>query len=139
MSRPSEFTPLLNRALGLNSFPGSSLLWKTGALLAAAGIIAGAFGSHGLQKRPGITPEKLHAWQTASNYAIYNGLGLLAVSLHPRFALHRFAGPAIAVGSMIFSGSIMALILARDRLKWMGPITPIGGSIMIAGYIALAL
>ena len=37
---------------------------------AAAGIVAGAFGSHGLQKRDGITPEKLHAWQTASSYAV---------------------------------------------------------------------
>ena len=37
---------------------------------AAAGIVAGAFGSHGLQKRGGITPEKLHAWQTASSYAV---------------------------------------------------------------------
>ncbi|KAI0361272.1 DUF423-domain-containing protein [Trametes cingulata] len=131
MSRPSASTPLLPRAL--NVFPGSSLLWRTGAVLAAAGIIAGAFGSHGLQKRSGITPEKLHAWETASSYAIYNGLALLVVSLHPRFAAHRFAGPAIALGSIVFSGSIMALVLARDRLKWMGPITPIGGSVMIAG------
>ncbi|KAI0830632.1 DUF423-domain-containing protein [Trametes gibbosa] len=117
----------------------SSFLWRAGALLAAAGIITGAFGSHGLKKRAGITPDNLHAWQTASNYAIYNGLALLLVSMHPRFATHRFAGPAIAVGSMVFSGSIMALVLARDRLRWLGPITPIGGSIMIAGYIALAL
>ena len=84
---------------------------------------------------------------------MYNGLALLLVSLHPRFSVHRFAGPAIAVGSMVFSGSIMALVLARDkwvlrvdflyglyvtsalalRFKWLGPLTPVGGSIMIAG------
>ncbi|KAI8980694.1 hypothetical protein BD414DRAFT_579554 [Trametes punicea] len=136
MSRPSASSPLIPRAV--NVFPGPGLLWRTGALLAAAGMIAGAFGSHGLQKRPGITPEKLHAWQTASSYAIYNGLALLLVSMNPRFAVHRFAGPAIAAGSLLFSGSIVALVLARDRLKWLGPVTPIGGSIMIAGYIALA-
>ncbi|KAI0652190.1 hypothetical protein C8Q79DRAFT_936529 [Trametes meyenii] len=137
MSRPTASTPLIPRALSV--FPGPSLLWRTGALLAAAGIIAGAFGSHGLRKREDITPEKLHAWQTASSYAIYNGLGLLLVSLHPRFAVHRFAGPAIAVGSILFSGSIVTLILAKDRFRWLGPVTPIGGSILIAGYIALAL
>ncbi|KAH9898082.1 hypothetical protein C8Q73DRAFT_683607 [Cubamyces lactineus] len=137
MSQPTSSTPLLPRALGA-SLRGPGFLWKAGAILAAAGMITGAFGTHGLQKRGGVTPEKLHAWQTASSYAIYNGLALLLVSMHPRFATHRFAGPAIAVGSMVFSGSIMALVLARDRLKWMGPITPIGGSIMIAGYIALA-
>ena len=38
--------------------------------VAAAGIVAGAFGSHGLQKRSGMTPDKLHAWQTASSYAV---------------------------------------------------------------------
>ncbi|KAI0721319.1 hypothetical protein C8T65DRAFT_631318 [Cerioporus squamosus] len=136
MSRPTSSSPLLPRVAGI--FPGPGLLWRTGALIATVGVIAGAFGAHGLQKRKGITPENLHAWQTASNYAIYNGLALLLVSLHPRFALHRFAGPAIAVGGAVFSGSIMALVLARDRFKWMGPITPIGGSIMIAGYLALA-
>ncbi|OBZ78735.1 hypothetical protein A0H81_00879 [Grifola frondosa] len=137
MSQPSSSTPLLPRLV--SSFPTPSLLWRTGAVLAAVGIVAGAFGAHGLQKREGITQENLHAWQTASNYAIYNGLALLLVSLHPRFAVHRFAGPAIAAGSIIFSGSIMTLVLARDRFRWMGPITPIGGSIMIAGYVALAL
>ncbi|KAI0800946.1 DUF423-domain-containing protein [Fomes fomentarius] len=139
MSRPTSTSPLLPRAAGLFPKPGHSLLWRTGAIIAAVGIVAGAFGAHGLQKRKGITPENLHAWQTASNYAVYNGLALLAVSLHPRFALHRFAGPAIAVGTLLFSGSIVALVLARDRFRWVGPVTPIGGSVMIAGYIALAL
>ncbi|KAI0715279.1 hypothetical protein C8Q76DRAFT_730154 [Earliella scabrosa] len=136
MPHPTSSTPLLPRAAG--AFPGPGLLWRTGALIAAVGIVAGAFGAHGLQKKKGITTENLHAWQTASSYAIYNGLGLLLVSLHPRFSFHRFAGPAIAVGSLLFSGSIMTLVLARDRFRWMGPITPIGGSIMIAGYLALA-
>ncbi|EJF66986.1 hypothetical protein DICSQDRAFT_151365 [Dichomitus squalens LYAD-421 SS1] len=136
MSGPLPSTPLLPRATG--AFPGPALLWRTGALLAAAGIVAGAFGSHGLRKRPGITPDKVHAWETASHYAVFNGLALLLVSLHPRFAVHRFAGPAIAVGASVFSGSILALVLARDRFRWLGPITPIGGSILIAGYIALA-
>ncbi|KAI1793874.1 hypothetical protein LXA43DRAFT_998747 [Ganoderma leucocontextum] len=136
MPWPSALTPLLPRSS--RPFPGPALLWKTGALLAAAGVIAGAFGSHGLRKRSGITSDNIHAWETASHYAVFNGLALLLVSLHPRFAVHKFAGPAIAAGSMLFSGSIVALVLGRDYFKWMGPITPIGGSIMIAGYIALA-
>ncbi len=39
----------------------------------------------------------------------------MLVSLHPRFGLHRFAGPAIATGAAVFSGSIFALVLGRDR------------------------
>ena len=137
MPWPTAITPLLPRSA--RPFPGPALLWRTGALLAAAGVIAGAFGSHGLRKREGITSDKIHAWETASHYAIFNGLALLLGSLRPKFGVHKFAGPAIAVGSMLFSGSIVTLVLAHDHFKWMGPITPIGGSIMIAGYIALAL
>ncbi|EMD42015.1 hypothetical protein CERSUDRAFT_110556 [Gelatoporia subvermispora B] len=137
MAQPSSSTPLLPR-VG-RAFPGPALLWRSGAVIAAVGIIAGAFGAHGLQRRKDITPDQIHAWETASHYAVFNGLALLLVSMHPRFSVHRFAGPAIAAGSVIFSGSIMALVMNRERFRWMGPVTPIGGSIMIAGYLALAL
>jgi uncharacterized membrane protein YgdD (TMEM256/DUF423 family) len=46
---------------------------------------------------------------------VYNGLTLLLLSFHPRFGTHRFAGPAIACGGLVFSGSIWALVLGRDR------------------------
>ncbi|EPQ60730.1 hypothetical protein GLOTRDRAFT_97790 [Gloeophyllum trabeum ATCC 11539] len=106
--------------------------------MAAAGVMAGAFGAHGLRRRPGITAENIHAWETAAHYSIFNGLALLLVSLHPRFSTHKFAGPAIAVGSLVFSGSIVTLVLNRDRFRWLGPVTPMGGALMIAGYAALA-
>ncbi|KAG2023378.1 hypothetical protein CC2G_001039 [Coprinopsis cinerea AmutBmut pab1-1] len=114
-----------------------AIWWKTGAAYAATGIMTGAFGAHGLRKRPGITPDSIHAWETASSYLIYNGLALMLISLHPRFAAHRFAGPAIATGCAVFSGSILALVLARDRFKFLGPVTPLGGTVMIAGFLSL--
>jgi len=40
--------------------------------LAAVGMIAGAFGSHALKRRPGITADGLAAWGTASHYAVRN-------------------------------------------------------------------
>ncbi|KAI0788594.1 hypothetical protein C8Q75DRAFT_239858 [Abortiporus biennis] len=138
MPVPNASTPLIPRAMS-SAFSGPGFLWRSGAILAAIGITAGAFGAHGLRKRAGITPDNIHAWETASHYAIFNGLALLLVSLHPRFATHRFAGPAILAGSAVFSGSIWALVFARDKLRWLGPITPIGGSIMIAGFVSLAL
>ncbi|KIY72863.1 hypothetical protein CYLTODRAFT_449601 [Cylindrobasidium torrendii FP15055 ss-10] len=116
------------------------IIWKTGAVFATVGVIAGAFGgqfTHGLRSKPGMTPEKIHAWETASHYAMFNGLGLLAVSLHPRFALHPVAGPAIAVGGALFSGSIFLLTLLSPNAKFLGPVTPLGGSILIVGYCSL--
>ncbi|KAF8168001.1 hypothetical protein B0H34DRAFT_683886 [Crassisporium funariophilum] len=114
-------------------------LWKTGAAFVSTGMITGAFGAHGLRKAPDITPASIHAWETASNYAIYNGLAMLLLSLHPRFSTHRFAGPAIACGGFVFSASVWGLVLARERLKVLGPVTPMGGMLMIAGYVSLIL
>ncbi|TDL28363.1 DUF423-domain-containing protein [Rickenella mellea] len=130
----SENSNLLPRVHSLTST--ASTLWRTGAIFAAVGMTAGAFGAHGLRNR--VDAERVRSWEAASHYAIYNGLALLLISLSPRFSANRFAGPAIAVGGLIFSSSIMALVLNRDRFKFLGPVTPLGGSIMIAGYIALA-
>lgn len=64
----------------------------------------------------------------------------MIVSLHPRFSQHRFAGPAILAGSVAFSGSIFALVMGgKERFRFLGPVTPLGGLAMIAGYISLAL
>ncbi|KAJ7038086.1 hypothetical protein C8F04DRAFT_367641 [Mycena alexandri] len=115
--------------------PTPNLLWKLGSGFAAAGIMAGAFGAHGLKSR-GIATE---SFQTASHYTVFNGLALLLLSLHPRFSVHKFAGPAIAGGTLLFSGSIFALVLDRDRFKFLGPVTPMGGLLMIAGYVSMAL
>ncbi|KAJ6610099.1 hypothetical protein B0H10DRAFT_2062123 [Mycena sp. CBHHK59/15] len=121
------------------AFPNPTLLWRAGSLYASVGILAGAFGAHGLKARGGISPESLASFQTASHYTIFNGLALLLISLHPRFSVHRFAGPAIAAGTLLFSGSIFALVLNRDRFRFMGPVTPLGGLMMIAGYASMAL
>jgi len=129
---PSESTPLLPRALPVMS----QILWRTGAAFTAVGMIAGAFGSHGLRSR--VPAEKVRSWEVGAQYMIYNGLGLLLLSLHPRFALHRFAGPAITLGGALFSCSIFGLVLGGESFRFLGPVTPIGGSIMIAGYAALA-
>ncbi|KIM67224.1 hypothetical protein SCLCIDRAFT_1210731 [Scleroderma citrinum Foug A] len=117
-------------------FVTSSFLWSSGATLVAAGMTLGAFGAHALKGRPGITADNVHAWDTATNYLIVNGLGLLLVSQHPRFSSHHFAGCAILCGGAVFSGSIMSLILCK-KLRFLGPITPLGGIIMISGYISL--
>ncbi|KAF8591902.1 DUF423-domain-containing protein [Ramaria rubella] len=136
----SASTPLLRGGIVrhlFTPFPNANLLWKAGGLIAAVGIITGAFGAHGLRKRI-PQAEKIHAWETASSYAIFNGIALLILSLHPRFSLHRFAGPAIGTGCLIFSGSIWALTLDQEkRLRWLGPVTPLGGLVMISGYISL--
>ncbi|SCZ98604.1 BZ3500_MvSof-1268-A1-R1_Chr7-1g09215 [Microbotryum saponariae] len=119
-------------------FPASSALaWKAGALLSSTGIMAGAFGAHALAPRLG---EKTATWTMASHYAIVNGVALLAISQHPIYS-KRWSAPLIIVGTTLFSGSIFALLLYREKMgaltKIVGPATPLGGLLMIGGYLSL--
>lgn len=67
---------------------------------AALGITTSAFGAHYLKgKYPQLTPQSVQNWQTAGSYLIYNGIALLAISQHPRFGRHKYAGPLIITGS----------------------------------------
>lgn len=50
----------------------------------------------------------------ASHYAIINGVALLAISQHPVYS-KRWSGPLIIAGTTLFSGSIFALLLWRER------------------------
>ncbi|KAF8349975.1 hypothetical protein F5887DRAFT_943161, partial [Amanita rubescens] len=109
MSIPTSSTPLLQEPMV--SAPDHTFLWRSGAIFVAIGMLAGAFGTHALKSMPGIATEAAQAFQSACHYAIYNGVGLLAVSMHPRFSKHRFAGPAIIFGGGLFSLSIAALVL----------------------------
>ncbi|KAH9985395.1 hypothetical protein BJV74DRAFT_846938 [Russula compacta] len=139
MPEPSSLTPLLStRPLSRISI-SPALLWRTGVLFVAAGIITGAFGTHALRSLPGISSDRVEAFITAAHYAIFNGLGLCIVSLHPRLSTHRFAGPAIAVGGFIFSVAIMAVVLSLGRLSVLQPVIPLGAMIVVAGYISLAI
>lgn len=109
------------------------------AFTAATGMSFGAFGSHGLRARfPSLPEGSQNSWSTASSYLIYNGLALLAVSNHPRITSgirkNRWATAMILVGALTFSGTIFGLVLAREKVgKVFGPLTPIGGLVMIAG------
>jgi uncharacterized membrane protein YgdD (TMEM256/DUF423 family) len=111
----------------------------------------GAFGSHGLRSKfPNLPPTAITSWSTGSSYLIYNGIALLALSLHPKISLPggsassslsgvgggrlRLAGGMIIGGALAFSGSIFALVLFREKVgKVLGPVTPLGGLVMIAG------
>ncbi|GAA5884341.1 hypothetical protein JCM16303_003643 [Sporobolomyces ruberrimus] len=117
----------------------SALAWKAGALLTASGIMSGAFGAHALKGRLG---EQAATWGMASQYAMLNGVALLAISQHP---IHqkRLAVPLIIAGTTLFSGSIFALLLFKGKMgsltKIVGPSTPVGGLLMIGGYLSLLL
>ncbi|KAH6573507.1 hypothetical protein BASA50_004952 [Batrachochytrium salamandrivorans] len=124
----------------------SALFWRAGGLLGATGVICGAFGSHGLKKMLAKEPEAQRltdSWQTASHYQIGHAIVLLATSarMHQVPTASSLAGWLLIAGTIGFSFSIYCLVLDRKKQfsHIMGPITPLGGMCLIAGWTALAL
>lgn len=104
-----------------------------GALLAAAAVGLGAFGAHAL--RGALTGQQLGWWQSAVQYQLWQALGLLALAaLLPRRAC--LISWLMGGGALIFSGSLYLMALTDAR--WLGVVTPIGGSAMIAGWLLFA-
>ncbi len=109
-----------------------------GAISAFLAVAAGAFGAHALRAR--LTPDLLAIFETANRYHIYPALGLLAVawaaSRWPVGSV-RAAGWLFIAATVVFSGSLYLLSLTGHR--WLGAITPIGGVLFLAGWLALAI
>ncbi len=105
------------------------------AVYGALAVAAGAFGAHGLRGR--LAPEMLGAWNTAAQYHLLHSVVLLALGLLELASERSVRLPAslIAVGVLLFSGSIYGLALGGPRL--LGPVTPIGGALLIAGWVSL--
>ena len=108
------------------------------AALMFAGVAAGAFGAHALKAR--LTPDELAIWQTAVQYHVWHGIGLLATGL---LLLHRPDSVALGVsgwlfvaGIALFSGSLYALALTGAR--GLGALTPVGGIAFLGGWAAMA-
>lgn len=103
--------------------------WSLGCWLTATAVLLGALGAH--KMREILTPERLAVWETASRYQMYAGLGLQLAALRGRRA------PLLAAGGVVFAGSLYGLCLSN--LRWLGAVTPIGGVLMIIGWVRLAL
>lgn len=109
-----------------------------GAVSAALAVAAGAFGAHGL--RDLLTPERVATFETAVRYQTTHALALLLVGLLAgRGAAPRvlaWAGGLFLAGTVLFSGSLYALVLADA--PWLGAVAPLGGAAFIGGWLALA-
>lgn len=111
--------------------------FSTGALLAAVGVALGAFGAHGL--RGVVGPERIDVWETAVRYHLVHALALLAVGWAASRRPGRstgMAGWSFVVGIALFSGSLYLLVLTGKA--WLGAVTPVGGVLFLAGWVALA-
>jgi len=109
-------------------------------------VILGAFGAHALTNHLGA--KQLKIYQTGIDYHYYHTLALFGISIliqqqrHVAW-LHRSA-VCFIIGILLFSGSLY-LLACRGLLsleKWtavLGPLTPIGGTFFIAGWLMLLI
>lgn len=96
------------------------------ALSAAIAIVAGAFGAH-------VTQAPATEWlRTGGFYQLIHALAALVVAPMDRAAARLFVA-----GSAVFAFSLYAMAIGAPRV--LGAITPIGGLLMIAGWVWLAL
>ncbi len=115
------------------------LFFFFGGLFGGLGVILGAFGAHTLKAR--LTPELLEIFETGVRYQIYHALALLFVALvaekRPANKLLTAGGWLFVVGTLLFSGSLY--MLALGGVRWLGAITPVGGTAFIIGWFCLAM
>jgi uncharacterized membrane protein YgdD (TMEM256/DUF423 family) len=102
----------------------------TGALMVSTGIALGAFGAHGLRGQ--LEAGSMDVYQTAVFYLLINGLGLMF--------MNGLTWPArlLLIGILCFSGSLFILSTSSIhgfQLPWLGPLTPLGGVLMIVSWV----
>ena len=117
---------------------------RTGAIIAAISVMMGAFGAHLLKD---ILSEKaLALYETGIKYQLYHAFGLIIAGILYQLSPDKkikTATTLFLLGILFFSGSLYVLCYKInnniDGLKWVGPVTPLGGLCFIAGWIFLAI
>lgn len=102
----------------------------------AGAVLLGAWGAHGL--RGALGPQSLDVWHTAVRFQFWHVLALVATALVPGQGRARGAALwAFSLGIVLFCGSLYALALGAPTAT--GFVTPLGGLIFVAGWVALAV
>ena len=113
-----------------------------GTIFGLTAIILGAFGAHALKATLSI--EQLSSFETGVKYQMYHALFLLIVSFNTQVS-EKNKRPIfyfVVSGVILFSGSIYLLstrVISGLELKFLGPITPIGGLLLIVSWLLLLL
>ena len=111
-----------------------------GAAYGMLSVILGAFGAHALKKI--LSVERLESFETGVRYQMYAAFFLLIVGYILKFdtSSQKWISILMIVGTMLFSFSIYGLSLQDHfglNLKFLGPITPLGGLFMILSWLML--
>ena len=108
------------------------------SILGATAVILGAFGAHTLKNK--LTPEALDSFETAVRYQMFHVLFLLAINITSEISTSykNKISWLVIFGIVFFSGSIYAIQLLHIPAKLIWFITPLGGLLLIIGWLVTA-
>lgn len=111
-----------------------------GSFFGFSAIILGAFGAHLLKKK--LSQDQLQSFETGVKYQMYHAIVLLVLgfNLNDTLVFDNYIVNAFIVGIILFSFSIYGLVLSnykKRKLKFLGPITPLGGLFLASGWLLL--
>ncbi|WNH11387.1 DUF423 domain-containing protein [Thalassobellus suaedae] len=115
------------------------IIIATGAIFGMLSVILGAFGAHALKKI--LSSDQLHSFEVGVKYQMYHAIALLALgfnSSHISSATYW----CFTLGILLFSFSIYGLVISDakgKKLRFLGPITPIGGLLLVIGWLQLLI
>jgi|TARA_B110000116_G_scaffold84337_1_gene73468 uncharacterized membrane protein YgdD (TMEM256/DUF423 family) len=115
---------------------------KVSILFCVVSVILGAFGAHLLKDL--LSETELSSFKTGIRYQMFHGLAILILSLNSNKFTSKLKTSLLlmSIGTVLFSFSIYFLSiddLLSFSMKFLGPITPIGGTILITSWIYLLL
>ncbi|MFC0337793.1 Uncharacterized membrane protein YgdD, TMEM256/DUF423 family [Kushneria avicenniae] len=116
----------------------SRLLWLVAALSGLSLVVLGAWGAHGLSDR--LDAAALNAWHTGVRYQAWHTLAFMIIVIWREvvpLAGQRLVLILWGAGIVLFSGSLYLLALGGPPL--LGPITPLGGLVMMTGWVVLGV
>ena len=102
----------------------------------AAAVVLAAWLAHGAPAR--LDAVRLAMAQSAATMLGWHALALLATGLWAERRADRllhFAGGAFALGLLLFCGGVLG---AASGVR-LGPVAPVGGSLLIGGWLLLLL
>lgn len=113
-----------------------------GAIYGMTSVILGAFGAHAFKKI--LSAERLTSFETGVKYQMYSALLLLIIGFFLKFetSIERWASILLILGTFFFSVSIYFLSFQEilgGNFKFLGPVTPLGGLLIILGWLFLII
>jgi uncharacterized membrane protein YgdD (TMEM256/DUF423 family) len=110
------------------------------SILGCLAVIFGAFGAHALKKL--LSEEQLKSFETGVKYQMYHALVLLLIGFNFKLETEseKYMIYSFIIGILLFSFSIYGLVISsakNKKMKFLGPITPLGGLFLIIGWALL--